>query len=392
MEEHHTFALNYSFIKDCTTMKTRILTLLIALLAMATGARAADEIKSLTLYIAHNNKPAFKVEVPASGFDEVNLSEEQTTSLIISKVEVETSGSVSDIAFWGSMYSVKDGGASADEWRGLSLANQGDGKWALEFDGGVELIEEDWIGANKTKTFEFYVKGKNSSGNNIFYNNVGANYKVTFTTGEGSDTNWKVKFYKAETATLDLRVDGTPQSYTYNGDAARTPGPDQQPGEVKSLIIDGFSVWFIHNDGVGIDNVSLQYKVYEEGQEGGWNRLDAAFISAEDIKNIEKNRIDHKMTYAASKLNCDITESLKPGKNYVLEIAYQVVTTDNDYFFEGKGTESSLFKFSLSNDAHVKDVTTEENAEGTRYTLGGQPASKDYKGIVVEKEKKYIVK
>ena len=158
----------YVFNLNEKNMKTKVVTLLITLFAFAWSAKA-DEITSLKLTISHNGEPAFTQEFPPSGWDEFVLSE-QTTSIIISKVEVETAGDVTDIAFAGTMYSTSEGGPSNDdEWRSMSLEDKGNGKWELDMGEGVDLVEKKWLGKNKTKTFESYVHGTSGSGNQLLY-------------------------------------------------------------------------------------------------------------------------------------------------------------------------------------------------------------------------------
>ena len=171
-------------------MKARLFTLFMAVFAFAWSVKA-DEITGLKLTISHNGGPAFTQEFPSSGWEEFVITE-QTTSLVISKVEVETSGSIQAVMFNAVMYSASEGGPkNADEWRTMPLENIGNGKWVLDMDEGVDLIEPDWLNKPKTKTFEFYVQGTNGSGNQIFYDNGGAHYKVTFSTGEMAEPTTK---------------------------------------------------------------------------------------------------------------------------------------------------------------------------------------------------------
>ena len=293
---------------------------------------ASLPIQNLKLTIRLNGGEAFTEELPAEGFPVVDLTDEQTTSLIIEKVEVQTITSVSDVYFLGTMYST-NGGSSGDEWREFEMENKSNGRWMLYFGEGVELVEEDWIGQNKMKTFEFYVKAKDDSGNDIYYNNGGEDYKVIFTTSEGG--NSKIQFLKENTAELDLRYNGESYPFLFDDKGNRTP--EDQLGQISSLVIDQFFVLFKCENGVNADDVSLQYRVYEEGQEpeGGWNRIDAQQYL---------NQGDNIKYCYATELNWDVTNGLEPGKNYVLEADYQVIA-DGEYFFLAKGKEGSKFRF-----------------------------------------------
>ena len=172
-------------------MKARLFTLFMAVFAFAWSVKA-NEITGLKLTISHNGGPAFTQEFPSSGWEEFVITE-QTTSLVISKVEVQTAGTMLAVLFQGTMYSTSQGGPSgSNEWRTMPLEDKGNGKWELDMGEGIDLIEPDWLNKPKTKTFEFYVQGTNGSGNQFLYDNGGAHYKVTFSTGEGPD--WKIKF------------------------------------------------------------------------------------------------------------------------------------------------------------------------------------------------------
>ena len=292
-------------------------------------------IKNLILTVRLNGGEAFTQEIPAEGFPVVDLTDEQTTSLIIEKIEVQAIESVSDVSFLGTMYSTNSG-SSGDEWREYNMEYKSNGRWMLYFGEGVELVEEDWIGQNKTKTFEFYAQAYDGSGSQFLYNNGGANYKVTFSTGEGGD--WKIKFLEESTADLLLNVGGEGRSYSFNGDGSRTP--EDQLGQISSLAIDQFALWFRYNEGVKTNDVSLQYRVYEEGQEpeGGWSRIDAPQFYDQG---------SNTMFFYTDMMGLNVTSGLEPNRVYILEVNYQVVVGE-EYFFLGKNKESSKFRFTLT--------------------------------------------
>lgn len=291
-------------------------------------------IKNLILTVRLNGGEAFTQEIPAEGFPVVDLTDEQTTSLIIEKIEVQAIESVSDVSFLGTMYSTNSG-SSGDEWREYNMEYKSNGRWMLYFGEGVELVEEDWIGQNKTKTFEFYVKAKDYFGNDTFYNNGGEDYKVTFTTGESGGQ--KIQFVKGRVAELTLRFNDALYGYAFNDDGSRDP--IDQPGQLTSLAIDQFALWFYAADGVNVNDVSLQYRVYEDGDEpeGGWSRIDAQQITSQG---------NNMMYCDANDLGWEVTAGFKPERNYVLEVNYQVVA-DGEYFFFGKHNEDSKFRFSI---------------------------------------------
>ena len=325
-------------------MKTRLFSLLAALTLLAGGMKA-DEITALKLTLSVDGGEAFTQEFPAKGWEELVIGE-PVSSIKIMKAELQTSGSVLYTALTATMYSTSQGGqTNDDEWRVIPLENTGDGKWELSFDEGIDLVEQDWLNKKKTKTFEFYALGVSSTGSNLLYNNGGANYKVTFSTGEGGNTeDWKVKFLDEETASLSLRIDDMQQDYDFNGDGSRSP--DEQPGQLSSLVIERFSLSFFLGDGLSTKDVSLQYRVYEESKEpGGWNRLDAQqYIGYSNV-----------MYCYADGLECSVAGGLEPGKDYVLEAHYQVVV-GGDYVFLGKDAEGSKFRFSVGESAPTEGI------------------------------------
>ena len=296
-----------------------------------------EEIYSVILTISHNGGEPYEVYFDHENQPTLNL-EGQTTSLKIMKAEVWTSDGIRSVEVFGTMYNTENGGPSgSNEWRAMPLNPSGSGYWMLEFGKeGYEIIEEEWLNDNRSKTFQFYVKGQDGSGNDILYNNGGADYKVTFSTGEGAD--WKIKFLEESTADLLLNVGGEGRSYSFNGDGSRTP--EDQLGQISSLAIDQFALWFRYNDGVKTNDVSLQYRIYEEGQEpdGGWSRIDAPQFYDQG---------SNTMFFYTEMMGVDVTSGLEPNRVYILEVNYQVVVGE-EYFFLGKNKESSKFRFTLT--------------------------------------------
>lgn len=331
-----------------------------ALLTIVWSARA-DEITSLRLTLSVDGEASFTQEFPSEGWEKLIL-EEPVTSIVISKVEVWTAGDVVQTAFTATMYSTSEGGQSnPEEWRSMPLDNKGNGKWELELGEGIDLVEAKWLGQNKKKTFEFYVQGTNSSGSQLLYNNGGANYKVAFSTGDGND--WKIKFLEENTARLDLRVNDKVREYYFDGKGNRNPS--DQLGQLSSLVIDRVDLWFYLAEGMYWPDVSCQYRVYEEGQEieGGWNRL--------DFPNAGLYPDPDPLNFFAYDVGCDVTNGLKTGKNYVLEVHYQVIV-NGEYIFLGKNMESSKFRFYYGDDvvpeAGIRSFRLTINCDGEVFT------------------------
>ena len=58
-----------------------------------------------------------------------------------------------------------------DGWRSFDLVDRHGGKWVLDLGDGVDLIDEEMGGS--PRTFQFYLKGQDGSGNDIYCNNGG---------------------------------------------------------------------------------------------------------------------------------------------------------------------------------------------------------------------------
>ena len=361
-------------------MKTKtILILFVALFATALSAFSEDKIKSLKLTISYNGEQ-FTQSFDASGFQMLDLTAEFTNSMIIKKVEVQTQGTVSDVVFVATM-NPADETPNSDNWVNMPLQWNKDGEgWVLDFGDGIELTKE--IEDSQPRIFQFYVQAKNSAGSDIFYNNGGETYKVKFTYQGGGNENWKVKFYKDGTAGLGLLVNGEQWSTMYNGSVIRETGYGWNPGEVSSFILEAFYLTFIVNDNVNVEDVSIQYRVYEEGSTPSqWNGISGTLQTAKDVWNSDKNRYDHKRSYIGENLARNVLNGLILGKNYVLDVMYQVKTTDGGYVMFGKEAEGTSFHFtpvegggSSQQDDAVSAMTvtlTEDGVETTDYDVSG---------------------
>jgi hypothetical protein len=355
------------------------------------SASVAQQITSLKITLSHNGGESTVHEIPATGAAPEDLRNVVTTSLIISKVEVQTSGNVTEVEFAGNMYSVGDT-PNPNEMRYLPMENKGNGKWELE--ANAELIEKDWLTKQKAKTFEFFVVA-NASTTPIYYNNGGSNYKVSFATyeGAGGDPNdWTVKVFKEQTATLTLSIDGNPKEYTYSGDGDRDPS--EQVGELSTLSLNAYSIYLYVNDGVNLtkENVTLQYKVYAEGESGTWNGVACQYFNESIVTNQEKDRQERHISCRSDNLNIQIVGSnssyqFQPNKTYILEIEYQVVIGDNYTFFM-KERSGSLYKFSVKKDTGIENVASQDSSSAPQYNLQGQRVNADHRGFIIRKHKK----
>lgn len=324
------------------------------------GTSSTGVITNMKLTIKHNGGDAFTQEFPASGFDTVDLTNEMTSSLIINEVEATAPDDMSEVSLVADVY---NSGSSAEKWITMPLTKQGNGTWLLIVpDSQGELIKNE--NDTNTKIFEFYLKATDSQGNIVYYNNGGQNYKVTYKIAGGESSDWKIKVYSENTAELGLKIDGEDWSTSYTGNAIREHYYGWNPGEVSSLAIDNFSLSFIRNDDVSIDNVKLKYRVYEDDATGGdWTSITANLSSYGDIYNKDKDVTEHYMAFSASDLSQDVTSGLESGKGYVLELYYKVTTTDGSTIDFGKDKDGMKFYFSIAESSEV--ILGDVNGDGS---------------------------
>ena len=353
------------------------------------GSSGTSGLKNFRLTLSCNGE-VFTQSFPKEGWDNSFEVPGNVSSIKLLRAEIDTDIPMTYVGFCWSVYDDEGYG----DWPWRDFTNYGDGHWELDWGEGEELIESEWISQNKRKTVVFFVQGGDYNDNTYRYDNGGDEicYRVTFTAGEGGggdDPNWKVKFYREGTASLDLLVNGQDQSYVFNGDASRLP--EMQPGDAYSLAINGFSVSFITNEGVNVKDVSLQYKVYEEGQDGGWNSLYPQQYSREDVWNDEKQRLEHRMLCYSYGIWQDVTSGLPYGCDYVLEVMYQIIA-DGEYFFLGNGEESCKFRFYYDTETGLNQIVNGKWLNGKCYNLSGQRVDDNYKGLIINAGKKILRK
>jgi len=356
----------------------KLFTLFVALVAIAMGAQA-QSITSLKAKVSINGGAVMEQELPATGFTIVDLTTMgATTSFVIKDIIVETSGSVSNVSFWVRVQKVDT--SKPHEFTEVPLTYES-GVWHLSastleqlgFPDGVELVEPSM--SSDPRYLEFYIVANNS----ISWNNGGDNYKIKFSTGGEAEA--KVKFYKDGTAGINIIADSEEKDITYTGDFVREKWYGWQPGEVSSLVIDDIDVTISCEDGSLIKSVSMQYKVYEEGQTAQWNTVEASLWSTSD-----KHR-----HYKAENLAIDVVKGLTSGKNYTLEIAYLVETTEGQNFFLAMGTHNDKFNFTVKEGTGINEVAAEgAKVSGKCYNAAGQQVSADSNGLTIQAGKKVI--
>ena len=201
-----------------------------------------------------------------------------------------------------------------------------------------------------TRYFSFYFVANEDDDNPVVYNNGGSYYSIRYKTedkggggGEGGETGGNITFYDKNTATLSLGMTGGWSSditYTYAGDGSRDIS--DQPGGVSSLEISGFTLRLQRASAdLEIASVSLQYKVYEEGSDGQWNTLNYDFQEDEGGNILAKK-------YTGTTSTQDLTKGLKEGTTYVLEVKYQIIDKNGNYYFFTPSGGNDLYRFSVN--------------------------------------------
>lgn len=345
-------------------MKKTLFLMVFMLTAIAAGAQS---INSASFTYTFNGQQSV-LNCPAMRFAGLDLTDTKAENFKIDGAEVQVSGNVTDVYIVAGEY--KDGTSQSDvEIFYVPLTSNDKGGWYLS-ETTLERMGGGWIVKDNDRStgyrnFRFYFVANKDSDSPIYYDNASAHYIIRFYTedggsgGGGGGESGSITFYDSNTATLNLLMTGgwnNSVTYTYGGSGERDI--KDNPGQVSSLQIGGFTLRLQRSDaGLNIGDVSVQYKVYEEGSDGQWNRLDFTFEEDED-----GNILNKKYTCTSSTKN--LAAGLSPGKNYVLEIIYQVVDNNGQYYFLKPSKDYGMFKFS------VKDGGG-EGGEGVRGDLNG---------------------
>ena len=330
-------------------MKKTLLTLVLTMAAIA-GAMA-QSITNATFSYTFNGEGR-RMSCPASGLDVVDLTGTVAENLQINAVTVQTSGSVSSVTMYAANYKSGEKDPEIVEVPLVAQESQpGDEYvwWYIPSE-SIEGMDGGYLVNNNNKStatryFSFYfVANKDKSP--IYYNNGGNYYSIRYKTenGGGGGQGGSITFYDKNTATLSLSMTGGKYSnitYTYNGDGTRDISDN--PGGISSLEISGFTLRLQRASAdLEIKSVSLQYKVYEEGSDGQWNTLNYDFQEDEGGNILAKK-------YTGTTSTQDLTKGLKEGTTYVLEVKYQIIDKNGNYYFFTPSGGNDLYKFSVNN-------------------------------------------
>ena len=326
-------------------MKKTLLTLVLTMAAIA-GAMA-QSITNATFSYTFNGEGR-RMSCPASGLDVVDLTGTVAENLQINAVTVQTSGSVSSVTMYAANYKSGEKDPEIVEVPLVAQESQpGDEYvwWYIPSE-TIERMDGGYLVNNNNKStatryFSFYFVANK----NIYYNNGGSYYSIRYKTenGGGGGQGGSITFYDKNTATLSLSMTGGWSSditYTYAGDGSRDIS--DQPGGVSSLEISGFTLRLQRASAdLEIESVSVQYKVYEEGSDGQWNTLNYDFQEDEGGNILAKK-------YTGTTSTQDLTKGLKQGTTYVLEVKYQIIDKNGNYYFFTPSGGYDQYRFSIN--------------------------------------------
>lgn len=141
------------------------------------GDTPYEGLKELVLTVNVNGE-VIPIEVP--------YSESATQDMVVPfklnmfkvmKAEVETDKPMKNVSLNTKVYD--SGKPNSVDWETLELATSGN-TWTAEYPYGKELVQDEWLGKNYTKVYEFFVSAENEEGNTVYLNNLGLNYRIIF--------------------------------------------------------------------------------------------------------------------------------------------------------------------------------------------------------------------
>ena len=326
----------------------------------AIAGAMAQSITNATFSYTFNGEGR-RMSCPASGLDVVDLTGTVAENLQINAVTVQTSGSVSSVTMYAANYKSGEKDPEIVEVPLVAQESQPGDEYVWWYIPSETIERMDGGKLNNkgtaTRYFSFYFVANK----NIYYNNGGSYYSLRYKTddGQGGGQSGSITFYDKNTATLSLGMTGGWSSditYTYGGDGTRNISDN--PGGVSSLQISNFTLRLKRASAdLEIASVSLQYKVYEEGSDGQWNRMEFTEQEDEDGDILAKK-------YVGTRATSDLTKGLKQGTTYVLEVMYQVVDKSGNYYFFKPSSWYGQYRFSVNGGGSGESVRGDLNGDG----------------------------
>lgn len=355
-----------------------------------TVAPDSPDFKDLQLLISVNGDED-QVQLPFAGMPVADLVEDEdqdiTWELTLNSWSVQTVEAATSVVIMSRVYkSTAPGG----EWREVKASSTDGIHWAC----ASPISATDGLEKNETYIWEFYMKATNAKGD-VFYNNGGENYKVKFLYGDKQQEQENVEFvgYNGESSFVMLAIDDNEPLPYYLPDLKNMHAYADgalQLGTVSSISLQRFEAYLWRSKAdIEITSVSLQYKLYEQGSSGMWNRIESEAL--EDLN--DEYTLKRYFSYTPHPFS-----GLESGKSYILEVMLQAQTENGNYYFLTDNEESSDnvgFKFAFTYDpdtSGVAGITADGKGEGPSYNLNGTEVNGSYRGITVEKGKKILRK
>ena len=368
-------------------MKKRLYTLL-AILSMP-WMMMAQQITGLNTtiwYSWYNNYNDSTINMAASEMPEVDLTDSPTSSLSVD-FEAETTEDVLELKLIASIHSA-DQEANIDQWDTLTFQKESNGKWKAYF--YEDLVERIKLTEREKRTIEFYVIGQDSQKNDLKYDNGGEHYKIKF---YQSANGASVQFCKGETASVRMKINGEPVTYTITDESVRTPAED--PSNVKSLAFCGYTIDLICNEGYipNICEATMSLKFYEEGESDDWWNISGDGVLEDEIFNTETETYDHHVKFICNLHgygDCDFTDALKPGHNYKLEFRFQVYDECENYFLTNN-TPTAIFNISVDEMSNIS-ITQAQKSETEYYNVNGQRVECKAEVLLMQRNRKILAK
>lgn len=288
-------------------------------------------------------------------------------------------------------YRVFQLGNNTAEWKKVSGTSANGSTWTCT--SAVDVM----AGLTKGKNYvlEFYFKAT-VNGSDVLFNNGDENYKLQFLFDDQDPdlggTGFNVDGQKRVSFVMTSDPDN-PYMYMYDLATCKSEYENGavQLGEVPMLAFSAFrAMWQRESTDVEIADMSIQYKIYEPGQDGQWNGITAT----------DSYYFEDQLSASSQCHDAFTFPGLESGKTYILEAMAQLRTTDDKYYFLNDTDESTnsnivgfKFQFSITSDpTGIATVDAKGFDNATVYNLAGQRVGNDYKGIVIINGKKVLKK
>lgn len=304
-----------------------------------------------------------------------------TNVLTVTQITADMSVEATAFDFY---YSVYQYGSEPAEWKNVSGTSADGRTWTCT--SAVDVMAG--LAKDKNYVLEFYFKAT-VNGSDAIMNNGNENYKVQFlyadkdpdTGGTGFTVDGRKMVSFVMTSDLD-----NPYMFIYDLATCKSVYENGavQLGRVPKLAFTAFrAMWQRESTDVEIADMSIQYKIYEPGQDGQWNGI----MATETNYYIENQLIASSTCHEAFTF-----PGLISGNTYILELMPQLRTSNNKYYFlkdtdEG-GNVGFKFQFTIDNPTGITTVNLNSSDSTPAYNLAGQRVADSYKGIVIQNNKK----